>query len=1057
MYTKLIRKLAWLSMLLTGLCNASPNRLRLAADGQSDYQIVIPDDAGSDVVSQWLAEVARLVQAAFAANSAHLTVVHESERDASMPGVYLGDTAFARQAGLDVKSLDGWEYIHLAIGPDLIIAGHDHDPPLYEGWFFPRIGTAKGAADFLRQYVGTRFLYPDVIGNVQPKSSAAAAARVDFAVSPAIEFLPTPVIDIPVDLDIRHAPMVRNNVGERNLSFWGMANNMFPRVDDALLAHTWDKAVTVAEHYEAHPDWFALIGGERVKRGQFCLSNPGFQERIYTWHRDWLRRGFKSVNILQPDGFQPCQCPACHDLYGTGNDWKEKIWIFNLKIAERLLESVPEGILAPIPYVFLSEPPNTFNAFPENVVLQFIGTNEEDLDKWRDFEIPGGLTSGVHNWIANLGSRYTPMRTPLFLAAQVRRFRRHHITSTFRDGVGQIHGLEGPAYYVWGRMFDDPDTNQAAPLKLEFIEAAFGPAAAPMRRFYDRLYHGIELYAQYLGTRNPGWTYVDIYGRRHKHLSDPFQLLGFLYTPRLLNSLEDELAQADSAAATDKVRARLSLVRRELTYIRHLATVIHRYHAYQTDPDQLAIRDRLLDAIDARNALIDAYYNDRGHPLPMDGWPNGTLFPPPGHSANHLRLAYNEYQGPFRDTPLNWDTAAMRSAPGPEDRHYAVFAAGTALTLDDERWSTIASEPLAPLPGEPAVEATADQVRLAYDQDHLYIRFDCVLSESASDPKQTAKGPLSGRESVDVYLGPLLGKDIYYRFMGGLTPSDRHEAARGLIDDFMNLLHDRDDPDWTGDWIYDTDVDPERNRWVAFFAIPFDTLGVDPPKPNLFWRANFGRVRQGQDAQLARSAWSAVAPSGVDDVTTMGTLAFALLDDRETHRRVRRAQGFSRIPESWQHLPDVLPAAAWGDWFFRLDPLDQGLRDGWHLPDADDSDWDLKPVPAWYAEAGYGRYHGDAWYRVRFTPPEKWQTKTLRIRFGAVDEEAWVYLNGQLIREHSKESEGRPINELYDRMFHADAKPEIVYYGAENLLAVRVRNTVGGGGITRPVMIQATE
>jgi hypothetical protein len=187
-----------------------------------------------------------------------------------------------------------------------------------------------------------------------------------------------------------------------------------------------------------------------------------------------------------------------------------------------------------------------------------------------------------------------------FIEAQVRRLVKHHIHGIYRDGPGLLFGLEGPVYYVMGRMFDDPEHLQAQELVDEFCLAAFGRAAAPMREFYDRLYHGIELYSEYLGTRAPAWSYRDLYGRQRKYLTDPFQLIGFLYPPGLLESLDEDLTRAEKMATGDKVRARLALVRREFDYVRSLARVVHLYHAFQMQPD-LASRSRLLDAIDARN------------------------------------------------------------------------------------------------------------------------------------------------------------------------------------------------------------------------------------------------------------------------------------------------------------------------------------------------------------------------------------------------------------------------------------------------------------------------
>ena len=134
------------------------------------------------------------------------------------------------------------------------------------------------------------------------------------------------------------------------------------------------------------------------------------------------------------------------------------------------------------------------------------------------------------------------MRTPRFVESQARRLAQNKFQSIYRDGAGDLYGLEGPVYYTMGRMFDAPESLQAKLLVQEFCAAAFGKSAQSMVAFYDQLYHGIELYSEYLGTRSPAWVYVNIYGQRRKHLTDPFQFLGFIYTPNLMTSLETQLS-----------------------------------------------------------------------------------------------------------------------------------------------------------------------------------------------------------------------------------------------------------------------------------------------------------------------------------------------------------------------------------------------------------------------------------------------------------------------------------------------------------------------------------
>ena len=79
-------------------------------------------------------------------------------------------------------------------------------------------------------------------------------------------------------------------------------------------------------------------------------------------------------------------------------------------------------------------------------------------------------------------------------------------------------------------------------------------------------------------------------------------------------------------------------------------------------------------------------------------------------------------------------------------------------------------------------------------------------------------------------------------------------------------------------------------------------------------------------------------------------------------------------------------------------------------------------------------------------------SKSLRLLFAAVDEQAWVYVNGKLVREHSEKSEGKSVNDLWEEPFTADVPPECLNYGQANVLAVRVSNSTANGGIWRPVL-----
>lgn len=859
---------------------ANAGNLVLGSAGKSDYQIIVPDTHASPEIGGCLEQVARLLQTAFKANGIDLPVVAEGKMNPAKPGIYLGNTAFSRSKGVDVSSLTGWGYVHKVTGGrDLIIAGRDHMPPpplesekeSLKKTPWARLGTAKGVSDFLRQYAGVRFLYPDLRHGESVKESAS----VNMLESPAIEFLKTPEIAVPSDLDVRKTPALLYNTGyPPRGSFYDIALNRFPLVDTVFGCHTYGRAIPVAKYGKTHPEYFALIGGKRLQGDdQYCISNPDVQELLYQDLIGWLERGYETVDLGQPDGFKACQCESCKKLFNTGDDWSEKLWILHRNLAERVLKAYPTKTVTMMSYILTANPPKTFKAFPKNTRIMLCGTNEEDIQPWLGYDVPKGFTSYVYNWCPNMGSRYTPMRTPRFVEAQAKRLFKYRVQGIYRDGTGSLFGLEGPVYYVMGRMFDDPENNAAKDLVQEFYVAAFGKASASMSSFYDRLYHGIELYSQFLGTRCPAWSYQTIEGGRpRKSLQDPFQLLGFLYTPSLISALDKDLTQAEKLADTDKVKTRLSLIRREFDYVRSLAKVVHLYQAYELETNK-EFRDKLLEAIDARNALIAGYYDAKGNPT-MPGW-NYVLFPPSSHTVEHLRLAFDSYQSPFKNTCLNWDTKLMRQAQLSGAKSLAVKPAKGPVSIDSASWKLSVSEPMGSLPAG-TITTAKTILQTLYDRDNFYVRVECQSPGPLKSAPQVGRdGDLGKLESLDIYLAPKPGQDFHYRFKVGLDAESKYDAASGFITDVMDPRYGKDDPVWNGDWKVEIRIDTSNRQWLALFVIPFKTLGVEPPSEGTVWRGNFGRIHLTTNNRIDRLIWSSAANTeSMDDRTAFGELLF---------------------------------------------------------------------------------------------------------------------------------------------------------------------------------------
>ncbi|MDD4097192.1 MAG: hypothetical protein PHC30_00340 [Lentisphaeria bacterium] len=150
---------------------------------------------------------------------------------------------------------------------------------------------------------------------------------------------------------------------------------------------------------------------------------------------------------------------------------------------------------------------------------------------------------------------------------------------------------------------------------------------------------------------------------------------------------------------------------------------------------------------------------------------------------------------------------------------------------------------------------------------------------------------------------------------------------------------------------------------------------------------------------------------------------------------------------TWDHEIETVQTMTLPDdaWKIIADPTEDGHEKKFFAVAYDDRDWQPVRVGGWEHQ-GLGAYDGVAWYRIRFTAPPKGQANAAELHFGAVDEVAWVWLNGTYVSQHDLGTDG------WDIPFALDVTPEIKW-GEENLLVVRVYDSAQQGGIWKPVVL----
>jgi hypothetical protein len=150
--------------------------------------------------------------------------------------------------------------------------------------------------------------------------------------------------------------------------------------------------------------------------------------------------------------------------------------------------------------------------------------------------------------------------------------------------------------------------------------------------------------------------------------------------------------------------------------------------------------------------------------------------------------------------------------------------------------------------GGPAIQQTA--ARVCYDDDALYIRFDCQDRDIWANYTQR-DDPIYDEEVVEVFIAPGSAAPArYYEF----EVSPNGVLLDALIDNPTSRRSDlRVDLAWDCPSLrWRAERDDPAGRWWAALAIPWAAVGL----PAMIWRANFYRIERPRDGEPEFSCWS---------------------------------------------------------------------------------------------------------------------------------------------------------------------------------------------------------
>jgi len=559
---------------------------------------------------------------------------------------------FAEAAGLMPADFKGYDWGIAEKDGDIYFFGRDRtgsNPSREWGCVIP---SALAASKFMTQEMGVMFLMPGKIGREVPRLKRLAVPKGFFR---------------------RGSVKAEYQTGRHFDYAYCMANGIYGSgATRSYGGHTYLAACPREKYRDTHPEYFAKNKeGKPIWSGipgcqAYCISNPDFRRLVYEQMLKSYDAGADICELGQNDGGAGmCCCEKCRNLYGIGvntnleertvykctGDWCEKLWLFHKEIAEQIMRDRPGKLVQIMCYGDTANPPKSFREFPPNVLIEICKYGEEDMKKWDGYTVPQGFTYYIYNWSWYPILGFTPKRSVAGLVDQVKRFHKYGMKGLYRCGYGEMFGMEGPAYWVFNHLVENPDVDVKATLS-QYYKGAFGPAAEPMKRFYEDL----EAPLAEVEKRNSikASDLVESTIRRTKK-RDPVICLSEIYTPERVARMDASLSRArNTAGLTDKQAKRLALVRTEWKYVRNVGSIAYMYNNFREHPTKDACF-KILEALRVRNAMIADLFPD-GKMRKIKSWPELMLF---GNPPLEQFKVNGRNSAPIK-VPLTWDVEKMQ-------------------------------------------------------------------------------------------------------------------------------------------------------------------------------------------------------------------------------------------------------------------------------------------------------------------------------------------------------------------------------------------------------------
>jgi len=841
----------------------------IAESGRSDYRVVVPDNIDDQMLERYITLAGEVICTAVRkASGADLPLLRESAQSSDTPTIYVGNTKALAAAGFSSADFAPWEHSIAVRGRDIFVYGLDQKNPLlstrYPTYFVHFVtGSLKAACVFVEKFANTRFV---------------GRSHNNYGEHDGVRTLPQDRIAVPGNFVYRDAPRFRISQGDAGGILYSVANNFLFYCGHGFSCHSHGVAIPQDKYYPEHPEYFALIAGQRLyhkgdsiyaARPQYCLSNPDVQELIYQEALSRANAGANPVELGQSDGFLPCECDKCQAWYGTPI-WSEKLWCFHRDLAARLYNERPGTQVSIMCYGPTHNTPESFSHFPTpNVMIDVAPAEKELLKKWAAFNLTGMVA-----WTYYFGSYhpcgYSPEHSFATLKSKLQQMRQSKVTALYNCGIFSIPALGGPWYYAFGRWLGEPD-HPADEILQEYCRFAFGEEAAPyFVEFFQRIDARLEKFPIF------GSEDFNDFDSSHRKQQNAIELWQSRYPAEELRALEHLFAAG--AKHCHPAEPMLDSLKQEFGYLRHSAELCNAKLSFDAHPSEETTA-RMVKALEARNDFIAALPPVTDNPQLVDG----------KRYFNFARFAHLQSGGSMSGVfggVFALDPQLLKSA-----RRNGV--AVSVRNFSDLAWSQAQRWEFRPFRSE--WQNSGAQFQVGYNPQGLLFRMSAPLPTDADTTPVGRDGKAWERPAFEILLSPGVGHEGRH-YIFNPAPDSCYDAR--MIPDEKKF---HEDVKWNGSWHYISKM--ANGLWIAEATIPFADFEVTPKQGDR-WKLQAGFSAP----HLGNHGWNISLDGAFASLDGFGDLQLGAHDKTAEYEHHDLSASFARIgrngaPEGWFGWP----------------------------------------------------------------------------------------------------------------------------------------------------------